>query len=470
MVRALNFSSFFALCTWKRCIFVGKKHRIQSLMNYSQLPQTNAQTPQSLGINTIGTITNENIGGKWLAVFRPREYRILDKTFMRHFRMLPDSVAGITSEFIMLPREFVEDERGGYFAFGHKRYVTLAQHLAENPASVADERWTTQLLNDLLTAIEQLDAAGLHELELSPVSILVGRTPPHSVLLMPPLSPFLDIRKDVLTKKSDYLAPEIFDASDNTQIDVRADLYAVAHVMQRVFKLSELPPAMRRFVDACSKENPDERPATVAKARAMLKTAQRKQAARHWGLAIATAIVIVGLVAWAIGGEGTSEATFRETNPFEIDSSAVSDQTESNLIPGAMTDILAADTNLLRSDSAYIISPEQRKAEQEREKKAMKDFSRQYRRVAKAILAPVYTPDNLFGDRKHFMQISLQAMNRLNDIAHSMQNQYQIDNATAEAIAAEIIGEITDELRKDAAEAKPKASTQELPQTPNQEP
>ena len=419
-------------------------------MNYSQLPQAKGLTPQALGQNTIGFIATEQIEGKWTTIFRPRDYRVNDKPFMKRFAGMASSAAAISSPYIMRPTQYVADESGGYYAFDSTRYITLRQLLSEKPGIVADEMWTADFLDTLLTALGHLHSKGLLAVELTPTSILVGKMPPHKLMLMPPASDFTDIRRDVWTREDGFIAPEVFADDMQTVIDARADIYGAARIMEHIFHLSEVPPELRTFIKACTQADPAARPADIEAARRLLKRAKRCHRFVNRSLAVLTAAVIVGLLAWGLGTPD-DEMPFKEPDHISRDTFGLHLRSDESLVPEHDSDIFDDDSIFRLQDTATSLSPERKAAVRRRMKAAEKQFKQQYERVAVAILTPVYTSRNLHGDQQNFMLLSTQAMQRLQDLAISMQKQYDLDPTTAEALAGQVIEKVTDRLVAEAA-------------------
>ena len=419
-------------------------------MNYSQLPEAKGLTPQALGQNAIGFIATEQVDGKWATVFRPRDYRVHDKPFMKRFTETAKLTAPVSNPCIMRPADYVSDDHGGYYAFGPARYITLRQLLTEKPGIVADEIWTAEFIDSLLTALDHLHRKGLLAIELTPTSVLVGKLPPHKLMLMPPASPFADIRRDVWTREDGYVAPEVFDDDPQTLIDARADLYGAARIVEHIYQFSEVPAELRTFIQACTQANPAARPADVNAARHLLKKAQRRHKLINRSFAILTAAVIVGLLAWGLGAPD-GEMPFKEPDHVSTDSFGLLLKSDESLVPAQTRDIFDNDSIFLLEDTSISLSPERKAAERRRLKAAEKQYKQQYERVATAILTPVYTSRNLHGDQQNFMLLSTQAMQRLQDLAISMQKQYQLDPTTAEALAGEVIEKVTNRLNTEAA-------------------
>ena len=419
-------------------------------MNYSQLPQAKGLTPQALGQNAIGFIATEQIDGKWTTIFRPREYRVNDKPFMKRFAAMARSAATVSNPCIMRPAEYVADDRGGYYAFDSTRYTTLRQLLAEKPGIVADEMWTADFLDTLLTALGHLHRKGLMAVELTPTSILVGKQPPHKLMLLPPASDFADIRRDVWTREDGFIAPEVFDDDQQTVIDARTDLYGAARIIEHIYQLSEVPPELRSFIQACTQANTAARPADVEAARHLLKRAKQRHKLINRSFAILTAAVIVGLLAWGMGAPDM-EMPFKEPDHVSKDTFGLHLRSDESLVEAQGRDIFDNDSIFMLADTSVSLSPERKAAERRRMKAAEKQYKQQYERVAVAILTPVYSSRNLHGDQQNFMLLSTQAMQRLQDLAISMQKQYQLDPTTAEALAGEVIEKVTDRLNAEAA-------------------
>ena len=418
-------------------------------MNYSQLPSAMGLTPQSLGQNAVGYITNESIDGKWVTLFRPNKYRINDEAFMQRFRELGQVATAIRDPHVMRPTEYVADEQGGYYSFGVARYITLGQLLMEKPAIVADSTWTDAIIHDLMHALEHLHKKGLMAVELTPQSVLVSRTGQNTLMLMPPLSGFLDIRRDVWTSPNDFLAPELFSDDNTVVVDQRADIYGAARIVQRLFHFSELPLRLRHFVKACTQDDVAARPEDDAMAQDILTKVGRQVRLLKTVLAIVAGLFIIGLVMLGLSRNGT-DYDFQETDPLSTDSFGLQLRSDNALMPDVEQDIFAEDTTFLNEDTTISLSPERRKAEKQRMERATEAYRQQYERMARAILTPVYTYTNLHGEQQHFLILSTQAMQKLQDLAISMQKQYQLDPTTAEAVAGEVIGKVTDELKQKA--------------------
>ena len=167
----------------------------------------------------------------------------------------------------------------------------------------------------------------------------------------------------------------------------------------------------------------------------------------------AAAIAIVGLIAWglAMEGDSTPEVPFKETGPQYYDTLGAAAAPYDSLLMDPVANLSASDTAFL-DDSTYLPTHAQSMAEMQRLRQAERDFRRQFTIVARAVLERVYTSELLHGDRQTFITRSTEAMSQLINLAMSMQQQYQIDPTTAEAIAGDVIATVTDDLKQNAAE------------------
>lgn len=404
--------------------------------------------------NAIGFVSLENINEKWTIVFRPNPHRKHGEAFMERFRKLGETCAGITSSHIMRPESFVEDSEGGYYAVGHGRYITLGQLLMEKPAIVADKAWTQNFIDDLFDALEQLHKKGLTAVELSPMSVLVSKSNQHRLMLMPPAGDFLDIRHDIWTRETDYLAPELFSDDENCTPEKRVDIYGAAQLVNRLFKFSALPSSYTSFVNAGLSSDPSRRPADIEAIRASIR--HKKFVSKMMKIA-AGVVLVCGIIALLTINfkEETPKAPFPEEAFTQ--SEDVPNQDSNTGIEDEYASMLEEEYESLsrpdvaEGDSAFKISPERKAEERKRLEQATSLFKQRYTKEAKAILTPVYSAEILHGDQARFMQESQAATLKLQNLMEQLANQYQIDVTTAQAEAALIIGKVTDELKRQAA-------------------
>ena len=178
------------------------------------------------------------------------------------------------------------------------------------------------------------------------------------------------------------------------------------------------------------------------------------QRAATWLLPIAAALAIVGIVAWGLATDDDTPPPFLEAGPQTLPPQTADTLGADTMLADPVANLFHTDTAYLSLDTAYSLSPERRAAERQRLQRAEQAFRLQYERVAQGILANVYTPELLRGDRDTFIQASTQAMQRLVMLASSMGRQHGLDPPTAEAIGGEVIASVTDRLR-DAAMRQP---------------
>ncbi len=433
--------------------------------------------PDQIGQNAIGSLSLEHIDGKYTIVLRPNRYAAQNERFMQRFRNLVDTCSNVTNAHIMRPEAYVDDDQGGYLVIGHTRYIPLGELLAEKPQIVADEAWVRNFIDDLFDALQHLHDRDLAAVELTPLSVLVRKSSPHSLMLMPPANSFLDIKSEVWTRETEYLSPQLFalpsddeEASSlpsegqGQEVDSTLDIYAAAQLIKRLFKFSSIPAEYQSFISRAtdSSRSNNNFSFRIVDARKLISKQRNSARALRTALAILLGVAIIGIFIWS---SREPEAPQFQFTP-EVAPTLPADSTD----PSSVTDhigmledeveTMLLDSTYLIADSALHVSPESQAQQRQRTEMSLRAFHSRFKTLARASLSTIYTRDKLLGNEELFRREVTVAVARLQQRVVELSDHYQLDFSLAQAEAVKVIQEVTDELRTQAM-SEPAATTTE---------
>lgn len=329
--------------------------------------------------------------------------------------------------------------------------------MVEKPDLRLDEKWVDQTISNLIEVTEYANNQRQVQLELTPNSILISKDAKSRVVLMPPLTDFIPLKKEIWPEPNEQLAPEIFNIEEPDQ---HADIYGIGRIIQYLYPYPSLPYKYASLVKSAIGERVDKRPGTLTDVQSSIKKKGRNGALAQ---ILVTLLVVSGIIAILLlyPWENNQEHEFRDLKGADTTLFDDGYLTKSNsLDPLVNTDIQTAseaekarmlenylnDSTYMSMDTAYSLSPEMKEYQREMMKMAEEKFRTAFKVQARPILAKVYTKQNL-NNQEVFLQKSAEANEQLVNIQQSMAKQYQIDPTTANRIISEVYDEVVESIK-----------------------
>lgn len=426
-------------------------------MNMSHLTNQNSAEPGRIAFNAAMYVAIEEHDSKEVLVCRPHPHLTDNEEYMEIFSRQGLITESFTNPHCLRYVSYESDERGPFWLMTQGKFVSLAQMMVEKTEMRLDEKWVDRTITDLLDAVQYVNNVQHVQLELTPQSILVSKDSKHSVMLMPPLTDFVPLKKTLWMKENEQIAPELF----NIEVpDNRADLYGIGRIIQYLHPYPNLPYKYSALVKKAVSERVDHRPLNSGKFQSAIK---KREKGGNVASIIATVSVIAALFMIVLLYPWEEEPKYDFQNLMGRDTTLFDDGvlTGNNYSdPLVNTDITSAteaekermledylhDSIYMSMDTAYSLSPEMKQYQRQMMQMASEKFRAAFKIQAKPILTNMYTDENMKSQEK-FLRVSNEANTKLVKIQESLTKQYQLDPSTATRIAGEVYDEILNTLK-----------------------
>ena len=318
-------------------------------------------------------------------------------------------------------------------------YVTIEQLLNENPSMVAKGDFVTSTLRDLFNITVELHAHDIFHVCYAPSNILVRKND-GSVRLLCHGSFYEKIGPDILYEGLEgFVAPEVLAGGS---ADARSDVYSLGRFIAWIYQSSGLPFELRHIVEKATAEAPDNRYQT---ADAMRQAINKVRTIRKTGIigasALAIALCMVGFYFYLMP----------TTEPVEF-VSPVEEPIPDDLFEDNMSEYIGIGDDLDSATIAAIVTGDKQRndsvsADEKRMRlynaKAEAIFRKQFTKAADVIISRVYNTESMNGEQKVFAAKSKQMTEDLAKKQQELASQTNLSNDRTQAIAAEIIENIT---------------------------
>lgn len=308
---------------------------------------------------------------------------------------------------------------------GH--FLTLAQLLFDEPATIAASGFVDRVINDLFDVTEKLHADGIYQLCYSPQTVFVrkGDTTP---LLLFHGSFYTDVNdvQSLYEGVADYVAPEVM---SREAYDERSDIYSLGKFIAYLFAQGSIPFEYKQVVKKATAADPSKRFKTIGQMRSAI-TARRGALRSAIGFAAAVVIALLGVWLYLDMVPQTEYIEFVEPAPKEV----VDDANEITQYEREM---------LMMADDSIVMTEEDRKYMA----KAEEIFRKRFETTAEKAFSKVYDDQNLSSSEKKFKAGS-QTVEELMQQQAELATEMGIDIDHANAIAEEVIGRLSAEKQK----------------------
>jgi len=317
-------------------------------------------------------------------------------------------------------------------------YITIGQLLNENPSMVAKGDFVISTFRDLFDVTVVLHAHNIYHVCYAPSNILVRKSD-SSVRLLCHGSFYEKIGADILYEDlEDFVAPEVLAGGS---ADARSDVFSLGRFISWIYQSSGLPFELRRIVEKATAENPDDRYQT---ADAMRQAINKARTIRKTGVigasALAIALCLVGFYFYLLPS----------TEPVEF-VKPVEEPIPDDLFEDNMSEYLGIGDDLDSATIAAIVAKEKLNDTISVDEKKMRlynakaeaIFRKQFTKAADVIISRVYTTESMNGEQKVFAAKTKQMTEDLAKKQQELASQTNLSNDRTQAIAAEIIENIT---------------------------
>ena len=318
-------------------------------------------------------------------------------------------------------------------------YVTIEQMLNENPSMVAKGDYITSTLRDLFNITVELHAHNIYHVCYAPSNILVRKSD-SSIRLLCHGSFYEKIGADILYENlENFVAPEVLAGGS---ADARSDVYSLGRFIAWIYQSSGVPFELRRIVEKATAEDPESRYQT---ADAMRQAINKARTIRKSGVlgaaALAIALCLVGLYFYILPSTEPVEfvTPVKEPIPDDLFEDNMDDYIGlgEDLDSATIASIIAGEKS--RNDS---VSVDERRMRQYNAK-AEAIFRKQFTKAADIIISRVYNTESMNGEQQVFAAKSKQMTEDLAKKQQELASQTNLSNDRTQAIAAEIIENIT---------------------------
>ncbi len=426
-------------------------------MNLSHLTHKNYAEPGRIAFNAAMYLAIEEHNGKEMLVCRPHPQFLDNEEFMTIFSQQGQTTESFTNPHCLRYVTYEADERGHYWLMTPGKYISLAQLMIEKTEKRLDEKWVDTTLSELMSTVQYVNNLQHIQAELTPQSILVTKASPNSVVLMPPLTDFMSLKKAVWVNENEQIAPELYNIEEPDQ---RADIYGIGRIIQYLHPYPKLPFKYSNLVKKAVSERVDNRPLNVPALKDSIKTRATGGRIAHIVISVAVTLAIFALLLlypWEpekkydfqdlLANDSTlfdDGALSRDhfTDPLvNTDISSASEAEKERML-----DDYLHDSIYMSMDTSFSLSPEMKQYQRQMMQMAAEKFRAAFKTQARPILQAMYTEENLESQEK-FLKASNEAHDQLVKIQESLTKQYQLDPSTSVRIAGEVYDEIMNTIK-----------------------
>lgn len=402
-------------------------------MNYEELLNNRAVQKPKASPLPIGVLSRCLEGGKYLQVVRLRTDLPDYGAFLQRVKRECEMMAGLADRHQL---RFALNTVDGCdeLVLEQSNVETLQQLLQENPSVVARSGFIDALVDGLFDRLEQMHAKGVRHLCLSPANVFVRRGD-SQVMLLSYGSHYQDLGCAGLfyTGFEDFVAPEVMAGS---QADSRADIYSLGKLIAFLYANGSMPFEYKRVVAKATSQDASDRYESVAAMRSALASKRGlRQTTVSLVVALAVALLCVGLYFELVP----------ETEDIEYVKPVPKSPTEEELLDQGFNE----KTELgVYADTVAPLTDEERSQLNAYQQRCEQIFRKRYEQDAEKILSKVYNPSAMRLSQAKYMENSRSVSEELVRLQQSLAEEVGISNVRSQLIAAEVIEQLTEKLKK----------------------
>lgn len=402
-------------------------------MNYDELVAQGDRAGDSGAMMPIGMLYSTQVEGSYANKVEVRGELWQRDGFAECLRRECDanSMLSIDGQIHFAPDDSIppqlELERG--------RYLTFRQLMETNPSLLGNRRFIHDTLEALFDIAEALNKRDVYHLCFHPGNVLV-RKGDNRLMLLSHGSFYLPLsdRQAFYGDMSDYVAPEVVGGGE---VGAWSEVYSIGKFIEWLYSMARMPMEVRMAVKRATREEPSKRYQSVAIMRqALKKTGAMRRQGVAVGIATIVALAIVALYFYVV--------------PEPVDVEYVKPVEEVADDDGMEAEInIERELGIIGKDSIDSITPEQRKAVDDYQKKAEEIFKKRFEKEADRILSRVYNNDYMGASEKTFMAESRSVTEELMRVERQIADEADLAESRSQRLASEIIERLTEEKKSE---------------------
>lgn len=398
-------------------------------MNYEELVSSYNSNGNLRKTTPIGVMQKRLADTKYETVLILHEWFASDPIFISQIKKESLDTIEFKNEY-QVP--FILNDNAAELIIGQGSYVSIEQFLNENPAMCADAAFVRNLLKQIVEWGSEYHSRGIYHLCFSPGNVFIHRKT-RQLALVSHGSYYLqgNTVKAIYKDSMEYVAPEVLGGT----VDERCDVYSVGKLLQFIFHFTDVPFVYKKIIAKSTEILPEDRYSSLdGMLSAFNSRRSMVRSAKEFGFALVIALIIVG----AYFSINSVQNQVEYVKPAGKD--VTEDYMDENFDPTEAMEILASDT-------ASMITPEQQKKLDEYKKKAADIFRRRYEKEAQQVLTGVYSRKYKNTSNQNFVEINQAAIEELIKKQTDIAAQTGIDPNTSQKIAQEVIDKVSTQLQ-----------------------
>ena len=399
-------------------------------MNYEEMLNSKEEKLIKVVALPIGVLYKKMLDKKYVSVIDLHHRHANNPMFIEAIAKECEAVSSLSDSHQIHFLVGVFDGSTEMLTLEQGNFLTFEQQLIENPSIVGRNNFIGNVVSELLDFVAALHKKGIYHICFSPTNVFLrkGDTMP---LLISHGSFYLEAESPEIffAAEKDYVAPEVLKGD---KVDERSDVYSLGKFIEYLFTVTDMPLEYKKIVKKATKELPDERYDSVEAMSRSLKNFQKsKQTVNTFIISLAIALLCVGVYF----------EFMPQTEHVEFVGPAKENITSDGFITGDGVDIT---TDL---DTVGQLTKEQEAQMKMYQEKCEKIFRKKYEKETDRILSKIYNSEYMGPNEKKFVAGSQAIVQELVDVQNKLAEEANLDQATSQRIASEIIDKITEQKK-----------------------
>ena len=301
-------------------------------------------------------------------------------------------------------------------------YQTLAQMLDANPAAVATQGFTEQLISQLMNHAAKMHADNVYHLCFAPQNIFMrkGSNTPQ-LLCHGSFYDDLKNKKDLYEGCEQFVAPEVMNGGKTTEA---SDVYSLGKLIEWLLGMGGMTIEYKMLLKKATAEDPEARFHTVEDMKASL--AQKRSMKRSL-IAVAAAAAIALICVWLYMDIMPQRSDMEFIEP--VKKAAETDPFDQPYNPDVQM-ILDGDTIEITEEDLDMYT-----------QKAEEIFRKRFEEAAEQKLAKVFDNGSMGANEKNIMANSKAMNDEMEELRSSLADDTGISSERAEEIAKDVLEE-----------------------------
>lgn len=402
-------------------------------MNYEEMLNSKEEKLIKVVTLPIGVLYKKMLDKKYVSVIDLHHRHANNPMFIEAIAKECEAVSSLSDSHQIHFLVGVFDGSTEMLTLEQGNFLTFEQQLIENPSIVGRNNFIGNVVSELLDFVAALHKKGIYHICFSPTNVFLrkGDTMP---LLISHGSFYLEAESPEIffAAEKDYVAPEVLNGD---KVDERSDVYSLGKFIEYLFTVTDMPLEYKKIVKKATKELPDERYDSVeAMSRSLRKFQKSKQTVKTFLISLAIALLCVG-------------AYFEfmpQTELVEFVGPTKGGMTSDGLLT---EDGIGENADLANMDTVSQLTKEQEAQMKIYQEKCEKIFRKKYEKETDRILSKIYNSEYMGPNEKKFVAGSQAIVQELVDVQNKLAEEANLDQATSQRIASEIIDKITEQKK-----------------------